>query len=152
MGMQFNTGIDFKYNNEFDFSDALEIPSDCAFSNGSTLATSERYSHDYTNTSQSITRCVMPQAKTYSIAYRLFYPEKTDLFAELASIEDAAGRTGELYFCGHDFGLVLVQSVSIALEVDGAASLTGVNATLNIIEAIAPVKPAPRVDVRTLRR
>lgn len=150
MGMQYLTGFDFAYTKPFDFSDSLGIPSNCAFSQGQSLETRDKFSKDYTNTPQSVTRCVRSQAKTYTISYRLFYPEYVDLFSKVSEIEDSAGRTGHLYYSGLDLGLSLIQGVSLSFEIDAASVLSAVNVSLNVVSALQPKKPAPKVNIKTL--
>ena len=151
MGMQYRTGIDFQYKDELDFSNALEIPNECSFSQGSTIMSSEKFGRDYSKTSQGLTRCRRPQAQTYSISYVLGYPERIDLFGALREVEDSAGRIGELWFCGRSFGLVIVKSASIAIETDAASVIAGLSITLEVAECKEPVK-FTRVEIRNQRR
>lgn len=140
MGMQYRTGFDFNYQDEVDFTNSLEIPSNCSFSQGCTLQTSSRYTRDYSNTSQSIVRCIRPQAKTYSISYNLFYPETVDIYTAISEIDGCVGKVGEMYFCGVSFGLCIILSASIALNVDSANGVSGASVSLNISQGREPAK------------
>lgn len=140
MAMPYKTGFDFSYKDDFDFGNSLEIPSDCSFSQGCTLETSSKYAHDFSKTSQSIVRCIRPQAKTYSISYNLFYPETADIFAELNYIDGCIGKVGHLYFCNIDFGLCIILSAAVSLNVDSASLVSSASVTLNISEGREPAK------------
>ena len=153
MAMQYDTGFDFKYNDKtgFDFSDNLQIPSDCSFSVGETLQTTSKFSKDYSGTSQSLTRCQRAQAKTYSINYNLSTPEYLDLFKELGYIESCVGRIGHLYFNGIDFGLTIINSAALSLAIDCASIITSIAVTLNVTEAREPVKKPPVKQIKNIR-
>jgi len=142
MGMQFKSGFDFHYKDEFDFTANLEIPSSCSFSQGCTLQTSNRFTRDYSNTSQSIVRCIRPQAKTYSISYNLYYPETVDIFTAISEIDGCVGKTGEMFFCGVSFGLCIILSASIALNVDSANGVSGASVSLQVAQGKEPTKQA----------
>jgi len=150
MGMAYRTGMDFKYKDPWDFSSCLEIPPECSFSCGQTLETSERFSKDYTKASQSITRCKRLTAKTYSIQYMLHRQMVSNLFEELAIIEDSVGKTGELYQSDENLGLAVISSAAISFEPcsDGIASIS---VGLELIEALEPKKPAKRLIIDTYR-
>lgn len=145
MSMPYLTGFDFNPKEEYNFGDAMEIPSDCSFSEGSTLQSESRFSYDYTKTSQSITRCKRKQAKTYSISYELRAAEFGNLFTKIGEIEGCVGRVGDLYFCGLNYGLCMVQSAAITLNIDACDIVSSVAVTLNILEAKEPEKPKKKV-------
>lgn len=151
MGMQYNTGLDFAYKDAFDFSKSIEFPGECSFSCGQSLETTSRYSYDYSRTSQALTRCRRPQAKTYSISYNITRPQYIDLYEAVALAEDCAGKTGELYYSGLDLGLVIVASVSISLAPDSSDGIAAASISMDIREALEPLKPAPRLKINTYR-
>lgn len=151
MGMQFSTGIDFKWKDEFDFSSALEMPGECSFSVGQSVETSTRYSYDFTRTSQSLVRCRRPRAKTYSISYTYTRAEVADLWDALVQAEDAVGKVGMLHYGGIAHGLVIIASMSSALSIDCADGLAGLQISFEMQEAKEPTKPAPRLKLDTYR-
>ena len=145
MGMPYLTGFDFNPKEEYNFGDAMEIPSDCSFSEGSTLQSESRFSYDYTKTSQSITRCKRKQAKTYSISYELRASEFGNLFTKIGEIDGCVGRVGDLYFCGLNYGLCMITSAAITLNIDACDIVSTASITLNIVEAKEPEKPKKKV-------
>lgn len=151
MGMIYNTGLDFAYKDEFDFSKCLEIPGECSFSVGKSIETMARYSYDYSRTSQSIMRCRRPQAKTYSVSYTIARPQYLDLFEAVALAEDCAGKTGNLYYSGLNLGLVIIASVSISITPECSDGISEASISMDIREALEPLKPAQRLKINTYR-
>jgi hypothetical protein len=145
MAMPYLTGFDFNPNEEFDFGDALEIPNDCSFSEGATLQSESKFAYDYTKTSQSITRCKRKQAKTYSVGYELRVADYGNLFTKIGEIDGCVGRVGDLHFCGLNYGLCMITSAAITLNIDACDIVSVASITLNITEAKEPIKPKKAV-------
>ena len=139
--MTHKNGIDFSYTEEFNFANNLFFPDEISYSEGQALATSERYSYDYSKTSQTVTRRKFLQAKTYSINYQLNGYNSNNIIEDIYKLEDSVGQVGRLYFRAIDRGLVLVQGVSFALETDSLGEVIGCGVTLNITAGRIPRQP-----------
>lgn len=151
MALQTATGIDYGDGNDLDFTNSLEIPSDCSFSVGQSVETSSRFEYDFTRTSQATTRCKRPMAKTFSVSYTLRRPFVTDLWEALASVEDCTGKLGTFYYDNVSFGKVLVVSASITLEADAADGISAIGVGLELVEGLEPAKPRKRLKPQTYR-
>ena len=134
-------GLDFDYESNDNFSSTLYFPEEMTLSEGQTLATSERYSYDYSSTSQTVVRRKYLQAKTYSVSYQLNGYNSSNLIEDIYRLEDSAGKVGMLYHRSAPRGVVLVQGVSFALETDSLGEVIGCGVTLNISAGKQPYKP-----------
>lgn len=151
MGMFYKTGFDFNYKDPYDFSGCLELPLQTSLSAGQSVETSARFSHDYTKTSQSITRCKRLMARTFSAQFRMTRQEYADLFERLAAFEDSVGKTGQFYQSDALIGLVIISSVSLSLET-GSDGLHALSVGFELTEAQEPGKPSKRINPQTIRR
>lgn len=149
MAMPYLTGIDFGYDSEFDFSNTIEFPSDCSFSKGCSLQTSQRYSYDYSKTSQSLTRCKRKSASTFTIEFNQTLYDYMNLFERLALFEDCVGKTGRLFYCGYDMGLCIILNASFTLAIDNSNVINGIKIQLSLSEALIKTK-RPSIVISTL--
>lgn len=108
------------------------------YSTGDSLELSQRYSHDATDTSQSITRRVRNTAltATLSLALTPYTTAQEDILITdyIAWLEDLCGKRVSLVFNGVPQPEFVVQSVSISCEADSITVFGSVSISISLTE------------------
>lgn len=123
------------------------------FSTGDSLDLSQRFSHDASSRSQSITHRRRNTALTASLRIAVTASELSSdnqsITDYIMTIQDLCGRRIDLYWYGRGFTGLIVKSTQITPEIDAAQLFYSVNIGINLTEGYIP-KKTPRTEVRAM--
>ena len=124
------------------------FPDESGYDVGAALEVSDRRCYDYSGSPQSIRRRRFTKGKTHTVSYTLNHFDCSDFIQAIYDLEDMVGKTGTLVLHGRSMGLVLVQSVSFAIDLDGLGSISAVGVSVSLPSARLPSAPS-KAEVRT---
>ena len=133
----------------FENGQSLIIPSACTVSRGDSLSLDVRKTYDKSRTSHDISRRRFKMAPTWSISYTLNRWHDPNLLRRLYELEDCVGKTANLLENDANNGLIIVKSVSFALNIDADGTITALQIGLSLLSARVPT-PRDVYEIRTM--
>lgn len=123
------------------------------FSTGDSLELSQRFSHDSSSKSQSITwrrrNTALNASLRISVTASELAEDSISITNYISTIQELCGRVVSLFWYGREYRQMIVKSVQITPEIDAISIFHSVAIALNLTEGYVP-KKTPLTEVRAL--